>query len=271
MQNDKIVQHIVTWLTKYAKTANAQGFIVGVSGGVDSALTSTLCALTNLKTICINMPLLQKNDQFIRAKNHINWLQKKFPNVLKHEIDLTKTFETLKSTLPLSSSTHLLSMANTRARLRMTTLYAVGQSENALVVGTGNKIEDFGVGFFTKYGDGGVDISPIADITKTQVFELAKYLKVNNEIIIAAPTDGLWDEDHTDEHQLGATYAELEWAMDFIIQNLENDDFDFAQSDNYKNLSVRQKEVLAIYSKFHYQNKHKMIPIPVCEIPKELF
>lgn len=255
MQNIKVIEHIAEWLKNYADDSNQKGYIIGISGGIDSALTSTLCALTGLDVMIVSLPLRQKNDEYIRAHNHIAYLTNTYNNVKSLDIDLTNTFNHLKSSLPISTVENKLAMANTRARLRMTTLYALGQANGLLVAGTGNKIEDFGVGFFTKYGDGGVDVSPIADLTKTQVRVLAKELKILQEILDAAPTDGLWDEDRTDEIQMGATYPELEWAMEF--------------NGDITTLTTREKEVLEIYKRLHKINQHKMIPIPVCVIPKE--
>jgi len=183
-------------------------------------------------------------------------LKNEYENVTSSRIDLTELFEQFEKTMPSNVSENLLAMANSRSRLRMTTLYAIAQNENKLVAGTGNKIEDFGVGFFTKYGDGGVDISPIADLTKTQVRELSKFLNINAEILHAAPTDGLWDEERNDENKLWASYEELEWAMENYLKK------------DLPSLSERQKEVINIYKKFNTQNKHKMIPIPVCILPK---
>ncbi|MFI5202865.1 MAG: NAD(+) synthase [Flavobacteriales bacterium] len=271
MKTDKVVTHITHWLKEYAHQAGAKGFIIGISGGIDSAVTSTLCALTGLKTVCVSMPIHQKTDQLQRANEHIEWLKKKFNNISSLETDLTRSFEIYKSSLPATTTAHLLSMANTRARLRMVTLYALGQSEGLLVAGTGNKIEDFGVGFFTKYGDGGVDISPIADLTKTQIYELAKHLEIIDSIQKANPTDGLFDIERTDEAQLGATYPELEWAMRFVNEELKMKSEKLVLSEMKQDgLSQRQKEVLAIYIKFHNQNKHKMVAVPVCDIPREL-
>ena len=245
------------------------GFIIGISGGIDSAVTSTLCAMTGKKIIVVSMPIHQKADQLERANEHMKWLSSNFPNVEIIETDLTKSFDTISSSFPTTTQRHSLSMANTRARLRMLTLYAIGQSNNLLVAGTGNKIEDFGVGFFTKYGDGGVDLSPIADLTKSQIFELAKELKIIESIQLAKPTDGLWEIDRTDEDQLGATYPELEWAME-IIQGLKVQSLsDFLDKNNVQ-LNPRQLEVIKIYFKFNTANKHKMEPIPVCLIPMDL-
>ena len=233
-----------------------RGFIVGISGGIDSALTSSLCALTGLDVLCLNMPIHQRKEEFDLASAHIENLQSRFSNVRSAEINLSQTFEIFKTALPEETAAHHLSMANTRARLRMTTLYALGQANQLLVAGTGNKVEDFGIGFYTKYGDGGVDLSPIADLNKTQVTALAAHLGVIQGIVNAAPTDGLWGDGRTDEDQIGATYPELEWAMDF--------------RGNENELSSRQREVLKIYRRFHKINQHKMQPIPVCEIAEAL-
>lgn len=251
-----IKQHIVNWLKEYAINANSKGFVIGISGGIDSAVTSTLCALTGLDVILLSMPIRQGKAEFERANNHITDLKNKFPNVKSIEVNLTSTFENLENVLPISSVDHHLAMANTRSRMRMTTLYAIAQPHNCLVAGTGNKIEDFGVGFYTKYGDGGVDISPIADLTKTEVWELGKELDVIDEIIIAKPTDGLFEDGRSDEDQMGATYPELEWAMGF--------------SGDESTLNQREKEVIEIYRRLNRQNQHKMNPIPVCYIPNNI-
>lgn len=203
------------------------------------------------------MPIRQTKAEYDRAQEHIDNLKNKFSNVSSLEINLTETFENFEKILPKESLVNHLVMANSRARLRMTTLYALGQTHNLLVAGTGNKIEDFGIGFFTKYGDGGVDLSPIADLTKTQVFHLANYLGVVSSIQQAKPTDGLWEDGRSDEDQIGATYPELEWAMDF--------------KEDEKSLNERQKVVLELYRKLNRINKHKMEAIPVCEIPIEFF
>jgi len=258
MKNNQAIQeHIINWLLNYCEVSKLEGFIIGISGGIDSALTSVLCAMTNKKVICLNMPLRQNQDEYTRAVNQIKMLESRFQNVSSLEIDLTDTFTSFEKILPSNVKQHGLSMANSRARLRMTTLYAVGQANNLLVVGTGNKVEDFGIGFYTKYGDGGVDLSPIADLYKTEVFELAKYVGVIEEILNAKPTDGLWEDERNDEDQIGATYEELEWAMENLDCSPEN-------------LSSRQKEVLTIYLRFNRVNKHKMEPIPVCIIPQSI-
>ena len=202
------------------------------------------------------MPIRQASAEYERAMNHIKDLKSRFPNVVSMDINLTDVFTAFENVIPEKSKKDGLSMANSRSRLRMTTLYAIGQSEGCLVAGTGNKVEDFGVGFYTKYGDGGVDLSPIADLTKSQVWDVAREIGVIEEIVTAKPTDGLWEDERNDEDQIGASYPELEWAMDYKGDRNE--------------LSERQKEVLDIYNKFHRANKHKMIPIPVCEIPDSL-
>ena len=261
MQTEKVTQYIVNWLKDYAVNAKMNGFVVGVSGGIDSAVTSTLCAKTSLEVICIEMPIHQASSQVSRALNHIKWLQNNFPNVSMIQVDLTPVFDSLIASLPRveNEEDRFMSLANTRARLRMTTLYYFAALNKLLVAGTGNKVEDFGVGFYTKYGDGGVDLSPIADLLKTEVYKVAEHLGVNQEIIDAAPTDGLWGDNRTDEDQIGASYPELEWAMAMVEQGKTIDNF-----------SGREKEVFAIYQRYNSANQHKMKPIPVCEIPKEL-
>lgn len=255
MQKDGI-DFIVNWLTNYAEKAKMNGFVIGISGGIDSAVTSTLCAMTKLNVCLVALPIRQHKTEFDRANEHINWLKNKFQNVTSSTIDLSETLSILENQLPETARANHLVMANTRSRLRMTTLYALAQDSNVLVAGTGNKIEDFGVGFYTKYGDGGVDISPIADLTKSEVFQLAQFLHIVPSIQDAKPTDGLWEDGRSDEDQIGASYPELEWAMDF-------------QGDETK-LTDRKKEVLAIYKRLNAQNQHKMQPIPVCTIPQFL-
>ena len=260
MKYDIIIEEINDWLIEYLKKSKCNGFVVGVSGGIDSALTSTLCARTGYPTLCIDMPILQNENEINRAENHIKWLKKNYNNVSHITIDLNNTFETFKSSVEkIENPNNNLSLANSRSRLRMTTLYYFSGIHNYLVAGTGNKVEDFGVGFYTKYGDGGVDISPIADLTKTNVFEIASKLNVIDEILKAKPTDGLWDDGRTDEDQIGATYSELEWAMVQKDNNKSPDDF-----------TGRDKEVLKILMKFNSQNSHKMDPIPIFKVPKNL-
>ena len=257
MNSKSIESHIVNWLIDYSKKSGLNGFVVGVSGGIDSAVTSTLCAKTGLNTIVINMPIHQKSNQFDRSNEHINWLKNNFKNVTSHEINLTDVYDSFSNALPKANQDEL-SMANLRSRIRMSNLYVFASNKKYLVAGTGNKVEDFGVGFYTKYGDGGVDISPIADLLKSEVFKIAHHLGIVSSIQKAKPTDGLWDDDRSDEDQLGATYDELEWAMNYLEVNYQG------------NLSERQKKVLEIYSGHHQTNLHKMNPIPVCEIPKSL-
>ncbi|MDX2361051.1 MAG: NAD(+) synthase [Crocinitomicaceae bacterium] len=256
MNSKEITNHITAWLSNYCDKAGLSGFVVGISGGVDSALTSTLCALTGKKVVLVSMPIRQTTAEYTRATNHISDLKNRFDNVVAYDIDLTSTFSDFETKMPFDIVSEHLTMANSRARLRMTLLYAIGQANGCLIAGTGNKIEDFGIGFFTKYGDGGVDLSPIADLTKTEVWELSKAIGVIDEIVTAKPTDGLWEDGRSDEDQIGASYPELEWAMNF--------------KGDESSLSERQVEVLAIYRKFNRTNKHKMEPIPVCLIPEKL-
>ena len=260
MKYDIIADNIIQWLKAYSKKSKTNGFVIGISGGIDSALTSTLCASTGLPTICIDMPIMQNKNEVNRASNHIKWLQKKFNNVIHKSIDLNNVFNSFKNTVDQKNDkNNFLSLANSRSRLRMTTLYYFAGTNNCLVAGTGNKVEDFGIGFYTKYGDGGVDISPIADLNKTDVFEISKKLGVLNEIVKAKPTDGLWDDGRTDEDQIGATYKELEWAMQQKVLNKKLIDF-----------TGREKEVFQILKNFNKQNLHKMNPIPIYKVPEDL-
>ena len=235
---------ISTWIKNYIETmpTKAKSLVIGISGGIDSSVSSTLSAMTGLKTIVLSMPIKQKSAQHDLSLKHQEWLVKKFSNVETHTVNLDKLFETFENTLSKFDSE--LGLANSRARLRMTTLYHVAAANKGIVVGTGNKVEDFGVGFYTKYGDGGVDISPIADCNKTEVWEMGKELNILKEIIEAVPTDGLWDDGRTDEGQLGLKYEELEEAM--------------------KNANSLNREK---YEKIRKTNLHKMLPIPVCKIP----
>ncbi|WDP90116.1 MAG: NAD(+) synthase [Desulfobacter sp.] len=258
MDLPKVATHITDWLAAYVETSGLKGFAVGVSGGIDSAVTSTLCAKTGHPVLALNMPIFQAKDQVSRSAEHIAWLEKTFDNVRGIDMELTPVFQQIQTALP-DEIQDGLTMANTRSRLRMLTLYAFAGHHRMLVAGTGNKVEDFGVGFYTKYGDGGVDVSPIADLVKTEVYALAAHLGVSKDILSAPPTDGLWEDDRTDESQIGATYAELEWAMSHE-----------ADSGASGALSDRQKTVLDIYRKFNRANRHKMDPIPVCIIPDEL-
>ena len=260
MKTEKVVDHIVKWLKDYATNAGTKGFVVGVSGGIDSAVTSTLCARTGMPTLCLEMPIHQAASQVSRAWDHIIWLQENHSNVNVTQVNLTPVFDSLVDAFPVveNEEERFMSLANTRARLRMTSLYYFAALHGYLVAGTGNKVEDFGVGFYTKYGDGGVDLSPIADLLKTEVYQVGEYLGVNEAIMKAAPTDGLWGDDRTDEDQIGASYPELEWAMKIDEQGRKIDDF-----------TGREKEIFTIYKRFNSANKHKMVPIPVCEIPNE--
>ena len=244
MNSAEKVKYISNWIKNYADQmpSKAQSLVIGISGGIDSSVSSTLSAMTGLKTIVLTMPIKQIENQHDLSLKHQEWLVKNFKNVEAHTISLDKLFETFSSTLNKFDNEH--GFANSRARLRMTTLYQVAAANNGIVVGTGNKVEDFGVGFYTKYGDGGVDISPIADCNKTEVWELGKELGILKEIIDAPPTDGLWDDGRTDEGQLGFNYSELEDAM-------------INPDSPHK----------AKYEKIRKQNLHKMDPIPVCKIP----
>ncbi|HEX9826140.1 MAG TPA: NAD(+) synthase [Flavobacteriaceae bacterium] len=260
MQTENVVNHIVNWLRDYAINAKVKGFVIGVSGGIDSAVTSALCAKTGLDVLCVEMPIHQAKTQVSRALRHIDWLTSNFENVRMTKVNLTPIFDSLIEALPTveNEEERFMSLANTRARMRMTTLYYFAALQKYLVAGTGNKVEDFGVGFYTKYGDGGVDLSPIANLLKTEVYEVANYLGINQDIIDAAPTDGLWGDDRTDEDQIGASYPELEWAMQMKDEGRAIEDF-----------NGRQREVFQIFINLNRANKHKMLPIPVCEIPKD--
>ncbi|MCL4155734.1 UNVERIFIED_CONTAM: hypothetical protein GTU68_005828 [Idotea baltica] len=258
LKQKETIAFIVDWLKGYCEKAGLKGFVVGVSGGIDSALTSTLCAETGLDVICLNMPIYQAPNQRARSSKHIDWLDDRYPNVKGQTIDLTPTFQSMEENFP-SDIQDDLTMANARARLRMTTLYAFAGHEKMLVAGTGNKVEDFGVGFYTKYGDGGVDLSPIADLYKSEVFALSAELGVIDEILQAAPTDGLWGDDRTDEDQIGASYDELEWSMEYLRKGKDE-----------STLEGRQAEVMKLYQRLNRINQHKMVAIPVCELPSLL-
>jgi NAD+ synthase len=244
---------IVEWLIEQCDNAGCNGFVVGVSGGVDSALTSTLCAHTQKPVIVVGMPIHQEEKQLSRSQKHMDWLCENFINVQQETFDLTTSFETFTDATRCTSE---LALANFRSRMRMVALYSVANTHNMLVAGTGNKVEDYGVGFFTKYGDGGVDLSPIADLLKSEVRSLAQNLDIPSEIVNATPTDGLWGDNRSDEQQIGASYNELEWALQYY--------------DKYGNetssLNQRQKEVLNIYSQRHLANKHKLLTPPVCNL-----
>ncbi len=259
MNTNEIINHIVKWLNNYVTQSNQNGFIIGVSGGIDSAITSTLAAKTGKPVLVLNMPIHQAPDQLDRAQEHVDWLKRNYTNVNSILVDLTHSFNELIKSYPLEGTQENLKLAeaNTRSRIRMITLYFYATTHKYLVTGTGNKVEDFGVGFYTKYGDGGVDISPIADLYKTQVFALAKELGIIDSIQQAQPIDGLWEDNRSDEDQIGATYAELEWAMSMDRKYKEGE------------LTIRQKEVYAIYYRLNKAAQHKINPIPVCLIPSE--
>ena len=258
MKTTRVIDHIVRWLKDYCDNAGLKGFVVGISGGIDSAVTSTLCAKTGKKVILLNMPIYQSSEQLFLAEQHIEWLEKSFNQVQGIKMDLTPPFQAIEKAFP----GHIqdgLTMASTRSRVRMVTLYAFASHHRMLVVGTGNKVEDFGVGFYTKYGDGGVDISPIADLMKSEVYAIGIELGIIEAILDVPPTDGLWIDNRTDERQIGATYDELEWAMKFEEQPGDEDQ-----------LSTREREVLAIYRRYHRANRHKMDPIHIVKIPESL-
>lgn len=261
LDTEGTIGHITAWLKQYCGGAHQQGFVVGISGGIDSAVVSALCARTGLPTLCVEMPIHQPAPHVERTREHLVWLQEHFPNVSVQRVDLTPAFDALVKELPTegTQAARELALANTRARLRMATLYYLAGTHRALVAGTGNKIEDFGVGFFTKYGDGGVDLSPIGDLTKTEVYAVAGALGIVESIRKAKPSDGLFADDRSDEDQLGATYPELEWAMTLRESGKEPD-----------KLSERQQQVLAIYDRLHAANAHKWKPIPVCVLPESL-
>ena len=247
MNSDKKIEYISNWIKDYATSLSFQpaSLIIGVSGGIDSAVTSALCAKTGFKTIAVSMPIKQNPSQHDLSLKHLEWLNANFDNIDTMTIELDKVFDIFESTMKDFNSS--LAFANSRSRLRMVTLYQIAQAKKGIVVGTGNKVEDFGVGFYTKYGDGGVDISPIADCTKSDVWNMGEVLGVINEIIEAPPTDGLWDDSRNDESQLGLTYEQIEEAM-------EN-----PNSEYFKK-----------YSDIRNPNLHKMKPIPVCRLPKKI-
>lgn len=248
-----LAEEITNWISDYALENDIRALVVGVSGGVDSAVTSTLSARTGIRTIVLNMPIHQKKYQDDLSKKHISWLKDNFNNVEERVVNLSKTYDSFVETVSVDEVSDI-ALANSRARLRMTALYATAGSNGGIVVGTGNKVEDFGVGFYTKYGDGGVDISPIADLLKTEVYQIARELDIIEEIIQAAPTDGLWGDGRSDEEQLGASYEELEWAMKE------------SKNPSNKDLSEREKDVLGIYQRLNKSNSHKMNPIPIFKL-----
>lgn len=260
MQTRKVIDHIVNWLKAYAENAGVKGYVVGVSGGIDSAVVSTLCGMTGLEVLLLEMPIRQEQDQVNRAQEHMADLQRRFLNIEVKSINLTPVFEEFENTVHNHVEgrwSNNLALANTRSRFRMLTLYYFGQLHGLLVCGTGNKVEDFGIGFYTKYGDGGVDLSPVADLYKTEIYALAKELQIIQSIQQAVPTDGLWDNESTDEDQIGATYPELEKIQKEWGNKTESD------------YSGRDLEVYRIFTKMNKAAQHKIKPIPVCDIPEE--
>lgn len=288
----EVSEQIVNWLTNYVKNSGTKGFVIGVSGGIDSAVVSTLCARTGLQTLMLEMPIHQAQDQVTRARKHIDFITAKYKNTDSAVIDLTETFEAFKKSgvnvAGITPEQHEFSLSNSRSRLRMITLYQFAGQLGYIVAGTGNKVEDYGIGFFTKFGDGGVDVSPIGDLVKSEVYELGRYLGINEDILNAAPTDGLHNDGRTDEDQIGATYAELEWAMsvvDYTIDNFFNvypintqaknkflsnfDEFLGAAQTSFNHFfTTREKEVLQIYCNRHIANSHKMEMPPVFTFDK---
>lgn len=276
---DKYINETVNWLKSYAEKAGLKGFVLGVSGGVDSAVVSTLCARTGMPVLCLEMPIHQDPSHTARSTKHINWLKQQFPEVSSVNIDLTAAFDVMRNTLhdnkPFPTDKGTLADANIRSRLRMITSYFQANCYGFLVAGTGNKVEDFGVGYFTLGGDGQIDLSPIGDLTKTEVWAVAAELGVAQEIIDAKPTDGLWAGSPSDEDQIGASYPELEWAMDFIETQIAPLGGGAASSSIDTIVAVvgkketenveRKKEVMRIYMTRNRANKHKMNPIPVFE------
>ncbi|MDO5656468.1 MAG: NAD(+) synthase [Flavobacteriaceae bacterium] len=260
MQTKQVISYIVNWLHDYLIKSGQKGFVIGISGGIDSAVTSALAAKTGKPLWVIEMPIHQQVSQVDNAKAHISWLKDSFDNIHDMQVDLTPTFDAFSSAVNADKSNPAweISLANSRSRLRMTTLYYYAGMHNLLVLGTGNKIEDFGIGFFTKYGDGGVDISPIADLLKSEVYLLAKELSIIESIQNAKPTDGLFGDNRSDEDQIGANYDELEWAMS-VYQEKKPEDFE-----------GRKKEILEIFIRMNRAMQHKINPIPVAVIPEEL-
>jgi len=279
-QLEQLARDITSWIKDYIESTGRKGAVIGISGGVDSAVVSTLCARTGLKLLCLEMPIHQGKSQVSRAKDHIEWLKDEFVNVSSANIDLSQTYNVIASRygdfsdgLEAGSGLERVSedkfnfvLGNTRSRMRMMTLYQFAGMYDLLVAGTGNKIEDFGIGFFTKGGDQIVDFSPIADLLKTEVWELAEYLGVSKDIVNAAPTDGLHEDGRTDEQAIGATYQELEWAMEYYDKNANDINLDI---HNYQNCTEREKEVMKIYLGMHRANQHKMQPIPVFKRKKK--
>ena len=254
----RLTDRIVTWIYDYCSEYNIKSLVVGVSGGIDSSVVSTLCAKTGLPTYVIGMPINQRDEQETLSDAHGKWLETKYTNVRFIKVDLSSVNELFLANINLQVGERFainkLAQANTRSRLRMVTLYQVATTVSGIVVGTGNKVEDYGVGFYTKYGDGGIDIAPIADLYKTEVWGLGEHLGVDERIISAPPTDGLWDDGRTDEDQIGTSYRMLEWVMEKGLQ--EDPMF----------LNEEQTNAINVYQKFHMQNKHKMVEIPTFKL-----
>jgi len=264
-----VSEAISMWLKGSAEKAGIKGFVIGVSGGIDSAVVSTLCARTGLPTLMLEMPIHQSQDQVTRARKHIDLITAKYKNTDSAVIDLTETFEAFKKSgvnvMGVTPEQYEFSLSNSRSRIRMTALYQFAGQLGYMVAGTGNKVEDFGIGFYTKYGDGGVDISPIGDLMKSEVYKLGRHLGVIEEILTAAPTDGLHSDGRTDENQIGATYDELEWAMKWTDDStmIEQGVGSYYDDRDDASLTQRERDVLEIYWSRHSQNLHKMNPIPV--------
>ena len=271
----ELESRIVSWIREYADNNGINALVVGVSGGIDSAVVSTLCARTGIPTFVLTMPLASKMDNTILSTSHAQYLRETYSNVVMQNVELSSTYEQLMKVIDWWTDMHggekgtytsnELANANTKSRLRMVTLYQVAGSVGGIVVGTGNKVEDYGIGFYTKYGDGGVDIAPIADLYKTEVWELGRHLGVDQRIIDAAPTDGLWEDSRTDEAQVGASYEDLEWVMDSEIFIHEKNP-ESATMWRGVPLTDQQKSAIKQYGKFHRQNKHKMISIPTFKL-----
>lgn len=268
---DELEDRIVKWISDYCIThPSIKSLVVGISGGIDSSVVSTLCALTGMPTYVVGMPINQLEDQESLSDAHGEWLSKKFNNVKFIKTDMSHVYDSFLQTISLdigeSFATNKLAQANTRSRLRMVTLYQIAGSVGGIVVGTGNKVEDYGVGFYTKYGDGGIDIAPIADLYKTEVWMLGEHLGVDERIISAAPTDGLWDDGRTDTDQLGVSYQLLEWVMESGITNWYGDPIDKLDQWQGKPLTEEQRSAVNQYVKFNTQNKHKMVEIPTFKL-----
>ena len=271
----ELESRIVSWIREYADNNAINALVVGVSGGIDSAVVSTLCARTGIPTFVLTMPLTSKMDNTILSTSHATYLRETYDNVVMQNVELSSTYEQLLKSIDWWTDMHggekgtytsnQLANANTKSRLRMVTLYQVAGSVGGIVVGTGNKVEDYGIGFYTKYGDGGVDIAPIADLYKTEVWELGRHLGVDQRIINAAPTDGLWEDSRTDEAQVGASYEDLEWVMESEIFSHEKEP-ESATMWRGVALTDQQKYAIKQYGKFHRQNKHKMISIPTFKL-----